>query len=64
MEKIWMKVTRDVYELPIYVAHSAVELAKMTGLSPESIRCMASRGTGGIRKVEIEEVDEEWTDQG
>ena len=55
MEKIWMKVTRDVYELPIYVAHSAVELAKMTGLSPESIRCMASRGTGGIRKVEIEE---------
>ena len=58
-----MKVTRDVYELPIYVAKSAVELAKLTGLSAESIRCMASRGTGGIRKVEIEEGDEEWEEE-
>lgn len=63
MEKIWMKVTRDVYELPIYVAKSAVELGRLTGLSPESIRCMASRGTGGIRKVEVEEGDEEWAEE-
>ena len=58
-----MKVTRDVYELPIYVAKSAVELGRLTGLSPESIRCMASRGTGGIRKVEVEEGDEEWAEE-
>lgn len=63
MEKIWMKVTRDVYELPIYVAKSAVELGRLTGLSPESIRCMASRGTGGIRKVEVEDGDEEWAEE-
>lgn len=34
----WMIVTRDKYELPLVVAESVAELAKMTGINPVVIR--------------------------
>jgi hypothetical protein len=34
---VWMKVTNDKYELPVLVADSAPELAKMLGCSPNNI---------------------------
>ena len=37
METLYMKVTKDEYELPIAVADSIVELAKMLGVKKEHI---------------------------
>lgn len=34
---LWMKVTLDKYELPLMVADSAAELAKMCGTTVQSI---------------------------
>ena len=34
---IWMEVTPDEYELPFKVADSGGELARMCGLSPDTI---------------------------
>lgn len=34
---IWMEVTPDEYELPLKVADSGGELARMYGLSPDTI---------------------------
>ena len=35
---IYMKVTRDIYELPVLIADSAKELAKMDGNKSVNIR--------------------------
>lgn len=35
---IYMKVTRDEYELPVAVADSARELAILLGLEPKTVR--------------------------
>lgn len=46
----WLLVTRDKYELPLYVADSVTELSRFTGKSENAIRtaiCHAKqRGTG------------------
>ena len=34
---IWMKVTKDIYQLPLMVADSASELAEMCGTSRNSV---------------------------
>lgn len=34
---IWMKVTRDKYQLPLILADSAVELARLCDTTPNSI---------------------------
>ena len=34
---VWMKVTRDKYELPVALAETAGELAKLTGSTVVSI---------------------------
>lgn len=34
---LWLKVTKDEYELPLLVADSSTELAKMLGLSKTSV---------------------------
>lgn len=58
---IWMEVTRDRYELPVAVADSATELAKMAGVKPQSIMehtCKAARGKikrQRFVKVEVED---------
>ena len=57
MRYIWMRVTRDKYELPVAVADTAEELARIVGVNPHTI--FKSRKKSGSRsiykKVEIEE---------
>ena len=62
---VWMKVTNDKYELPVLVADSAPELAKMLGCSPNNIYSSLSHAKHGrqnspYRKVLInKEINEE-----
>lgn len=60
MTKLWMMVTNDKYELPMAVADSAEELARMTGTTANVIYSAVSHakklGYKSIYvKVEIEE---------
>lgn len=58
---IWMKVTKDKYELPVAVADSASELARKLGCNVNTIYSAMShirtgRNKGSIyKKVEIED---------
>ena len=57
---VWMKVTNDKYELPVLVADSAPELAKMLGCRPNNIYSSLSHAKHGrqnttYRKVLINE---------
>lgn len=36
-EYIYMKVTKDKFELPLEIADSAIEMSKITGLEPATI---------------------------
>lgn len=62
-KKLWMKVTNDEYELPLAVAESAAELARMTGIKPESLYSIISRERHGkkrtysYREVEVDDED-------
>lgn len=47
---VWMKVTNDELELPVAVADSAVELAKILGVNPNSIASIYSKYQSGIAK--------------
>ena len=52
---LYMKVTRDKYELPVAVAESKSELARMLGVTPSAI----THGMHGLKKTYLEvEVDE------
>lgn len=61
MKVLWLKVTMDEYELPVAVADSAAELAKMLGVTVNNIRSSYSKYKSGERKscqfrrVEVEE---------
>ena len=61
--KVWMKVTNDKYELPVAVASSVAELARMTGATKESLYSIFSRDRKGVRhsltyrEVEIDDED-------
>ena len=52
---IYMKCTTDRLELPIAVADTAKELARMLGVSHYSVYSEISRGYGGYHKVVIDE---------
>lgn len=41
---IWMKVSKDKYELPLCIADTADELAKMCGTTANSIKSSISHG--------------------
>lgn len=62
-KKLWMKVTNDEYELPLAVADTMAELARMTGIKPESLYSIISRDRHGkkhsysYREVEINDED-------
>lgn len=62
---LYMEVTADEYELPIAVAGSGAELARMKGLDPHSVyRDIYRKGSGKMRgskyvKVKCEETDDE-----
>ena len=65
MKHIWMKVTKDKYQLPLAVADSASELARICGTTPNSIVSTFSHYRKGRIDfssyicVQIEEGDED-----
>lgn len=50
--KLYAKVSTDKYELPLAVADSPRELARMTGNTCGSIRSMISKGVPGYIKID------------
>lgn len=54
---VWLEVTADKYELPVYMADTAAELARMAGISYAAIRSYVYRRQKGhgfkYIKVEI-----------
>ena len=61
---LWIKVTNDELELPVAVADSAEELAKILNVSRTTIISAATRYERGqvafsvYRKVEVEDEDD------
>lgn len=61
MKYLWMEVTLDALELPIIVADSSMELARMANVEPRSIYKALSRYQKGVtkrckyRKVPVED---------
>lgn len=51
--RVWLKVTDDEYELPLFVADSARELASMLGLKTDSVKSLAYKGRVGICNATI-----------
>lgn len=58
---LWLQVTTDQYELPLVVADSRQELARLCGVKPKTISEKISRRKEKCSyvKVEIEEVENE-----
>lgn len=50
----YMKVTNDKYRLPVAVADSAGELARIVGATKNTVLSSISHGTGSYEKVELE----------
>jgi len=55
---LYLKTTLDKYELPIAVAESAVELARLLHTTPEVVYSSLSHKRRGWFKVEVEEENE------
>lgn len=53
--KIYMKCTRDKYELPVAVADTPGELALMVGKSKGSVLSLISKKSRGWYKIEVDE---------
>jgi hypothetical protein len=63
MTKVYMKITKDKYELPLAVANSAEELARICGVTRNGIDTLISlRKSGKFKtsyiKVEIEDSED------
>lgn len=61
--EVWMYVTKDKYELPIYVADSVKELAQLVGTSTKHIHSAiwhAQKRNGHCKyvKVNIDDINE------
>ena len=55
--KLYLAVTADKYELPFYVAETAVELAKVLGTSSHVVYSSIQRGykrRDGLKLIKIE----------
>lgn len=50
----YIKVTNDKYRLPIAIADSAGELARLVGATKNTVLSSISHGTGTYEKVELE----------
>lgn len=48
--KLYLGVTSDKYELPLFVADSLKELSKMSGIDYDSIRHRISKNSSGRNK--------------
>ena len=63
MADVCMKVTKDKYQLPVAVAESAPELARICGTTKDVVRSQASHYRHGRLKkpsyicVEVDDVD-------
>ena len=44
---LWIAVDADEYELPLYVADSARELAEKFGTTKHNVECLVYHGRGG-----------------
>ena len=58
--KLYCKATKDKYRLPVAVADSITELAKMTGHSGNTIHSSISRGSNTFYVVDV--LPEVWPD--
>lgn len=56
---LYMKCTTDRYELPIAVADSGQELAKMLNMSVNSVWTCISKHRSGYHKIEVEDPEVE-----
>ena len=56
---VWMKVTKDKYELPVAVAESVAELAGIVNKTENNIRSSVSHGYRTYVKVVIEDEESE-----
>lgn len=59
MAHIYMKVTRDKYRLPLAIADTAEELAKIVGRDARTIYRSVKREKGIYEKVDIGVLEEE-----
>lgn len=59
---VYMKTTADKYELPIFVADTAKELAEMVGTTVGCVYSLISKKHKGWAKVEIGEDENEKAD--
>ena len=48
--KLYLGVTPDEYELPLFVADSLKELSKISGIDYDSIRNLISKNSSGRNK--------------
>lgn len=53
--KLYMKVTKDEYELPLIVEDSPTKLAERLGLKVGSVTSMVSKNRSGFVKVEVDD---------
>lgn len=59
---LYMRTTTDELELPIAVANSVTELAKMLNVTPNNVSSSISKHHKGWYKIQEEEINENWTD--
>lgn len=65
MNKLWMRVTRDIFQLPLAVADTAQELARLCGTTTAVIYSQVSQVRSGRLKscpwvcVHLDEDDED-----
>lgn len=52
--KLYTKTTRDRYELPLAVADSKIELARMTGQSANTVMSCFSKKYSNYHEIEVE----------
>lgn len=55
--KLYMKTTKDEYELPLIVEDSPSKLARRLGLSRHSVATMCSKQISGYHRIEVEDND-------
>lgn len=53
--KLYMKVTKDEYELPLIVEDSPTRLAERLGLKVGSVTSMVCKNRSGFVKVEVDD---------
>lgn len=59
VRSVYMKVTRDEYRLPLAVADSASEMARLQGTTRNAVYSSVSHGWGSYIKVEVDDDEED-----